>query len=258
MGTDAHMPIMTPPMTRLAAEISGAGSSAEDVSTVNEERTEWDMLQSTLGWTHQQIGTFTGVHRTTVSGWVNGKRPCPERVKALLRLTLLWASVPASSAVGETVLDLCLSISPPGDLPSSIRTGADVGVCLQVLGPVGFVDLALRETTRHEITEHETQGYLHTLEETPHLGVIRARRQTTWTQAEWAAFFGVTHSTPAVWEAPDPGFGAVTAAEVLAVRCLAEAPEPFGYPAEAIPRLWTQGIGALLHDVAGPPASSTT
>lgn len=74
-----------------------------------------------------------------------------------------------------------------------------------------------------------------------------------WTQAELAAFLGVTHSVPAVWE--DPGGDGPTSeavrAALLALR-LARGPERGQYPGSDQPmeKLREEGLSAFYREAA--------
>jgi DNA-binding transcriptional regulator YiaG len=81
--------------------------------------------------------------------------------------------------------------------------------------------------------------------------VIAVRELIEWSQAELAAFLGVTHSVPAVWERPDSSLDGAVRAALLALGLVAD-PEHKEYPGPSWPsgKLREKGLGAFYRDVA--------
>ena len=74
------------------------------------------------------------------------------------------------------------------------------------------------------------------------------RKRLGWIQAEMAAFFGVTHSTPAKWEGPDPGLSSAAQAGMIALREWTFRPEA---DPDQIRGLWEKGISSFMTKTVG-------
>lgn len=215
-------------------------------------REEIDPLLETLSWSKAKLARFLGVYRPSVSRWAHGKSSAREPEKAgirFLRAALKeWmdAGRPRREArFGEAALELglrglvCARFQVDED-----RLGKhDFGE--QNLGDSGPTDKPSPESFS-ENGDGETTG------ERPGrlLGpaaVRHVRERLGWIQAEMAAFFGVTHSTPAKWEGPDPGFSQAAEAGMIALLGWAEEVGE----SEDLRGLWQVGLSAFLSGEVG-------
>jgi transcriptional regulator with XRE-family HTH domain len=187
-------------------------------------------LRDQLGWTQADLGRFFGVSRVAVANWETRGVGETEPRKAALRL-----------------VDRCREASP--------APGREVGAALLRAGVARFVTTAVHRSPR--LGEGAVDEKVGPKEAT------RIRGRLGWSQAELAAFSGVTRSVPAVWEDTDedgPASEAVRAA-LLALRLVAdpeleEYPGPDRHPMET---LRTEGLSAFYRavahlEVAGPAA----
>lgn len=181
-------------------------------------------LKQTLRLTDRDLADFFSVTRKAVSRWVNGRVQMGEREKALARLLLRAAEVETDG--GET--------SGLGG-PRRERRLEEIGAWASSIGARG---LALAQFYLDTKVPAEEGTPLYDGED-----IRQIRKQLGWIQAEMAAFFGVTHSTPAKWEGPDPRVGAAGEAGLLALEHFAgeKAPE-----AGDLGDLWQVGISAFL------------
>lgn len=168
-----------------------------------------------LAWSKADLGRFLGVSRQSVSRWAHGHVRMSERDKA----ALLFVQEAARTEREEGNL---LLFSDFGDwaLPLGIR---------------GLI------CARFEEQVPEGAGRV--------LGpdqIFEIRKQLGWIQAEMAAFFGVTHSTPAKWEGPDPQVGPATEAELIALREWASRPDA---EEKKIRTLWQEGISRFMTEI---------
>lgn len=155
-------------------------------------------LRGRLEWTQADLGGFFGVSRVTVANWETRGVGETEPRKAALRFVsdCLEASPAPGPEVGEALLSAGLTRALTAGVHRSPRV--DEGSCDKEIGPKEVVEI---------------------------------RGRLGWTQAELAAFLGVTHSVPAVWEDSDeegPTSEAVRAA-LLALRLVAD-PEQQEHP----------------------------
>jgi DNA-binding transcriptional regulator YiaG len=155
-------------------------------------------LRGRLEWTQAELGHFFGVSRVTVTNWETSGVGETEPRKAALRF--VSDCLESSPAPGREVGKALLSAGLTRALTAGVHQtpSVDEGGCDKEIGP-------------EEVVE------------------IRGRLE--WTQAELAAFLGVTHSVPAVWEDSDeegPTSEAVRAA-LLALRLVAD-PEQQEHP----------------------------
>lgn len=187
---------------------------------------EIDPLIQELGWSKADLARFLGVTRTTVSRWAHGQSRMDERQKAAV--LFLQRALEAETEK---------QASRYGGGPRPRRFRKRFGKWALSRGIRGLV----RE--RYQLEEPEG--------EPPPLGpdeIREIREQLGWIQAETAAFFGITHSTPAKWEDADPQVGPSTEAELIALRELAarhHADEEF------IRSLWQEGVRAFMTEVVG-------
>jgi DNA-binding transcriptional regulator YiaG len=197
-------------------------------------------LRGRLEWTQVELGRFFGVSRVTVANWEASGVGETEPRKAALRLVV--GCLEASPAPGREVGKALLSVGLTRALTAGVHQtpSVDEGGCDKEIGP--------KEAA-------ETRGRL------------------GWTQAELAAFLGLTHSVPAVWEDPDeegPTDRAVEAA-LLALR-LVSSPGQDEYPGPDQPMetLRGEGLCAFYREAAelqvcpefppgeSPPTESTS
>jgi len=182
-------------------------------------------LRGRLEWTQAELGEFFGVSRVTVTNWETRGVGETEPRKAALHFVsdCLEASPAPGPEVGETLLSAGLTRALTAGVHRSPRLNE--GGCDKEVGPKEAAEI---------------------------------RGRLGWTQAELAAFLGVTHSVPAVWEdsgEEGPTDKAVRAA-LLALRLVAD-PERKEYPATNQPteamRLETlrkKGVNAFYREAA--------
>lgn len=190
-------------------------------------------LRDQLGWAQADLGRFFGVSRVAVSNWETRGVGETEPRKAALRL-----------------VERCLQVSPA---PSP-----KVGEALLGAGVARFVTAAMRRSPRFRegAVDKETELEEVGLGEVGPEEAVRIRSRLGWSQAELAAFLGVTRSVPAVWEDTEdtgPGSEAVQAA-LLSLRLVAdpeeeekeekheEHPGPDRHPLETLRR---EGVSAF-------------
>jgi len=178
-------------------------------------------LRGRLEWTQAELGRFFKVSRVTVANWETRGVGETEPRKAALRFVFdcLDASPVSGREVGEALLSAGLTSALTAGVHRSPHLSE--GASDKAIGPEESVEIRIC------------------------LG---------WTQAELAAFLGVTHSVPAVWEDPDeegPTSEAVRAA-LLALR-LVGSPEQEEYPKPGQPMetLRREGLSAFYRGVAG-------
>jgi DNA-binding transcriptional regulator YiaG len=196
-------------------------------------------LRGRLEWTQADLGQFFGVSRVAVANWETSGTGETEPRKAALRFVsdCLEASPAPANEVGEALLSVGLTRALTAGVHQSPRV--DEGGCDKEVGPEEVVEI---------------------------------RGRLGWTQAELAAFLGVTHSVPAVWEDPEeegPTDEAVRAA-LLALR-LASDPEQEEHPGPNQPmeKFGEEGLSSFYKEAAelqvcpesppgeSPPAEST-
>jgi len=210
MGDDALPPIVTPPITG-----------------------QIDPLLDRLSWSKADLGRFFGVSRTQASQWAHGHTKISEPVKALFRYLKHAAGVEAASVEasegtsrGKTA-QRKIKRRREGTLRLFGEAAHEAGVRGLIFARFGQAgrreDLPDRLLNPDEIKD--------------------IRERLGWIQAEMAAFFGVTHSTPGKWEAPDPGLSPAAQAGMIALREWSFRP---GADPEEIRTLWETGLSAFL------------
>jgi DNA-binding transcriptional regulator YiaG len=182
-------------------------------------------LRGQLEWTQAELGRFFEVSRVTVANWETRGVGETEPRKAALRF--VSDCLEASPAPGPEVGEALLSAGLTGVLTAGVHRSPRLneGACDKEVGPKEAAEI---------------------------------RGRLGWTQAELAAFLGVTHSVPAVWEDPDeegPTDKAVRAA-LLALR-LASDPEREEHPGPNQPmekfpmeKLGEEGLSAFYREAA--------
>jgi transcriptional regulator with XRE-family HTH domain len=177
-------------------------------------------LRGRLEWTQADLGQFFGVSRVAVANWETSGVGETEPRKAALRL--VSDCLKASPAPGREVGKALLSVGLTRALTAGVHQtpSVDEGGCDKEIGP-------------KEADE------------------IRGR--LGWTQAELAAFLGLTHSVPAVWEDPDEGGPTDRAVEaaLLALRLVSD-PEQQEHPGPDRPMetLRKKGLSAFYRKAA--------
>jgi DNA-binding transcriptional regulator YiaG len=187
-------------------------------------------LRGRLEWTQAELGEFFGVSRVTVANWETRGVGETEPRKAALRFVsdCLEASPAPGSEVGEALLSAGLTRALTAGVHRSPRLRSprlNEGGCDKAVGPKEAAEI---------------------------------RNRLGWTQAELAAFLGVTHSVPAVWEdsgEEGPTDKAVRAA-LLALR-LASNPEREEHPGPnqsmqkfPMEKLGEEGLSAFYREAA--------
>ncbi|MCS4116025.1 transcriptional regulator with XRE-family HTH domain [Salinibacter ruber] len=177
-------------------------------------------LREKVGWTQAELGQFFGVSKISAHRWEKRGVGETEPRKAALRFVsdCLEASPAPADEVGEALLSVGLTRALTAGVHQSPRV--DEGGCDKEVGPEEVVEI---------------------------------RGRLGWTQAELAAFLGVTHSVPAVWEDSDgegPTSEAVRAA-LLALR-LASNPEREEHPGpnQPVEKLREEGLSAFYRKAA--------
>jgi len=191
-------------------------------------------LAHDLRWAKADLGRFLGRGRPTVSRWAHGKRRVPEREAAAIRFLRRAADVEREE--GDIILR---SHFGEWALPLGIR--GLVAARFQKLGEL----------------EEKRGGPERNSPLLSPRRVRKVRGALGWTQAETAAFFGVTHSTPAKWEdtsLEDPRVGPATEAELLALRWHAEelrAGQDEDANGAGIRDLWQEGVSHFMTEMVG-------
>lgn len=196
---------------------------------------EINPLLETLGWGKTHLGRFLGVSRTWASRWAHGHVSPGERAKAAFRFLQVAAETEATGLEGSR----------------RVRFLRRFGEWAHGAGIRGLVYARFRRSPEIK----ETSGPL------PPSEIYQIRQDLGWIQAEMAAFFGITHSTPAKWEnleMDDPRISPATEAELIALREHAAWPRVAG-PGLAFPnpeeigvrRLWQAGVSGFMTSVVG-------
>jgi DNA-binding transcriptional regulator YiaG len=186
---------------------------------------EIDPLIRKLGWSKADLGRFLQASRQTVSKWARGRSSVRERNKAAIRFVRKALEVEDpifSSDFGEWAL------------PLGIR-----GLVFKRLG----VEPPFETAEGMEAAPEDLRG------SGPLLGpedIREIRRELGWIQAEMAAFFGVTHSTPAKWEKADPQVGPAAEAELIALREHASSSEA---GESKMRELWKEGVNRFMTEI---------
>lgn len=175
-------------------------------------------LRGRLGWTQVELGQFFGVSRVSVCRWESRGVGETEPRKAALRLVAdcLEKSAAAAPTVGRTLLKTGLVPA----VTAAVHRTSQVG-----------------EGGRKDPVDWQK--------------VIDVRGLLGWSQAELAAFLGVTHSVPAVWERPDSSLDGAVRAALLALGLVAD-PKHREYPGPGWPsgKLREKGLGLFYREAA--------
>jgi len=197
---------------------SGSGRPLEPVRTAAFFEEQLSDLRGRLEWTQAELGQFFGVSRVSISRWESRGVGETEPRKAALRLVAdcVEASSVAAPEVGRTLL------------------GA---------GVVSTVTAAVHRSPR--VDEGGRRDPVDWQK------VIDVRNLLGWTQAELAAFLGVTHSVPAVWERPGSSLDKAVRAALLALG-LGAGPKQREYPGPGWPavKLREKGLDAFYREAA--------
>jgi transcriptional regulator with XRE-family HTH domain len=197
---------------------SGSGRPLGPVQTASLFEEELSELRGRLKWTQAELGQFFGVSRVSISRWESRGVGESEPRKAALRLV-----------AG------CVEASP--------AAAPRVGSALLRAGLVSAVTAAVHRSP--QVDEGRRRDPVDWQK------VIAVREVLGWTQAELAAFLGVTHSVPAVWERPGSSLDKAVRAALLALELAAD-PEHREYPAPDRPMetLRREGLGAFYREAA--------
>ena len=149
-------------------------------------------MRHRLGWTQAELGAFFGVSHLTAHKWCKSGVSHSEITKGALRA--LEVALEDAPAPEDRQLTLEYHSSDEAGLSK-----ADLSKALLETSVAAF----LAGGTDEEVTP---------------LRVFRLRDTLDWTQAEFGAFFGVSYTTPAVWESKDININEATRGALLALE----------------------------------------
>lgn len=225
----------------------GARGPRERIRTPDFFEEKLSELRGCLGWSQAELGRFFGVSRASVSRWETRGVGETEARKAALRL--IGSTVKASSAPARGVGARLLDTRVVGTVLAAAHERPRLG---------GARRADEHTADKHSADEHSTDE--HSAERGPSSGpgekkvdwkkAFRVRDRLGWTQAEFAAFLGVTQSVLSVWERPGGSFDAAVEAALLALGRASDSRRP-EYPAPETPwaDLKSDGLGAFYREV---------